>query len=272
MHRGYGCRMRVVSVPYFIGQKMSGFVVPDPDVVLEPALPGDPDADYPTSTTAGPGQLAQHRLVTLNRVLAAEVAGGGPCVVYAGDCLAAIGVLAGLQQKGIIPTLYWFDAHGDFNTWDTTPSGFLGGMPLAMLTGRGERTLVEGVGLAPLADDRVVLVDGRDLDPGEREAVAESSMRVCPVGEVATGEPSSGPLYVHVDVDVVDPRDLPAVNYPAGDGPGLEAVAAAVRRLAATGRVVAVSISSWNPALPGSGRAAVATRRITEVFLPARLT
>jgi len=72
---------------------------------------------------------------------------------------------------------------------------------------------------------------------------------------------------VHVDVDVVDPSDLPAINYPAPDGPSLQAVRAAAGRLTGTGRVVGVSVSSWNPALPGAGRAAAATRRIVEEFL-----
>ena len=61
----------------------------------------------------------------------------------------------------------WLVSHGDFNTWETTPSGFLGGMPLAMLTGRGDQRMLEAVGLDPLADNQVWLSDARDLDPGD---------------------------------------------------------------------------------------------------------
>jgi arginase len=71
-------------------------------------------------------------------------------VSIAGDCVATMGVLAGLHDAGITPTLIWFDAHGDFNTWETTPSGFLGGMPLAMIVGRGEQTMPHGWAGDPL--------------------------------------------------------------------------------------------------------------------------
>lgn len=212
-----------------------------------------------------PSGSPQERMAVLYRSLADrlgfldQTAGGMP-VVVAGDCVSAIGVLAGLQRRTVHPTLYFFDAHGDFHTWETTPSRFIGGMPLAMLTGRGEQTIVDGAGLDPLPDDRVVLVDARDLDPGE--PVGESAVTVVSVDDVARGEPAAGPIHVHVDVDVVDPTDMPAVNYPAPGGPSLEAVETAVRRLAATGRVVAASFSSWNPRLAGASVAAAATARL----------
>src|SRR5512136_997268 len=76
-------------------------------------------------------------------------------VSLAGDCCTPLGVLAGLQQAGLVPVLLWLDAHGDFNTWETTPSGFLGGMPLAMLVGRGDQTMAQAVGLRPLPESRV---------------------------------------------------------------------------------------------------------------------
>jgi len=244
---------------------MQDFVAPQPATVLTPTLPGD--TDYATARTSGPDVIAQLRMAVLYEHVAAAISQRAPTVVYAGDCLAVIGVLAGLQRKGIDATLYWFDAHGDFHTWDTTPSCFLGGMPLAMLTGRGEQTIVEHVGLTPIADERVVLVDARDLDDHEDAAVQQSRMTVTTVGHVAKNPPAAGPIYVHVDVDVVDPHDLPAVNYPAPHGPSAREVRDAVSRLAATGRVVAASVSSWNPALPGADKAAAATRSIMDVFL-----
>jgi arginase len=176
-------------------------------------------------------------------------------------------VLAGLERRKVAATLVFFDAHGDFNTWQTTPSGFIGGMPLAMLTGRGEQTIVRGAGLTPLGDERVVLVDGRDLDPGEDTALAESGVRVESMGSIADSIPD-GPLYVHVDADVVDPNEMPAMNYPAPGGPSLASVVEAVAALHATRRVVAFSISSWNPALPGADVAAAATLQIAAPFIP----
>jgi arginase len=140
-------------------------------------------------------------------------------------------------------------------------------MPLAMLTGRGEQTVVEAAGLTPVPDERVFLVDGRDLDPGEGSAVAASGMVHVPVDQVVKRIPSSGPLYVHVDGDVVDPAEMPAMNYPAPGGPSLNGVRMAIDDLAGTGRVVAFSVSSWNPARPGADVAAAAMRQLAESFL-----
>ncbi len=257
--------MQVVAVPYFIGRYMGGFAVPEPAITLTPDL-GDETLEYDTSHAEGPNGPAQRRMAVLYDELAGVVAGGDRSLVYAGDCLSVIGVLAGLQRTGIEPTLYWFDAHGDFHTWETTSSNFLGGMPLAMLSGRGEQTIVEATGLRPLSDDRIILVDARDLDRNEETAVAASGLNVMSVDDVASMTPPPGPIYVHVDVDVVDPSDLPAINYPAPGGPSAEAVRGTVASLAATGRVVAASVSSWNPALPNAERAAAVTRSIMGVF------
>ena len=242
----------IIKVPFFMGEQMHGFEVPEPFVELKPELPsGSP----------------QDRMAHLYRELGNQVAGRDAPVVYAGDCVVTIGVLAGLQRKGINPTLVFFDAHGDFNTSDTTPSGFLGGMPVAMLTGRGEQTIVAGAGLEPLNDERVVHVGARDLDPGEDKALAESGIVCVSVDQLAHHDLPPGSLYVHVDVDVVDPEELPAVNYPAPGGPSLHDTRAALIRLAATGRVVAFSVSSWNPALPGADRAAAGTQQLAAPFL-----
>ncbi len=239
--------MPTISVPWFMGERLEGFAVPDPDVLIDPPLP-----------EAGPTE----RMGILNRHLADAIAADEAPVVWAGDCVAICGGLAGLQRRGIDPVLVFFDAHGDFHTWETSQSGFIGGMPLAMVVGRGEQTVVAGAGAAVIPEADAVLVDGRDLDPGEDEAVAGSKLTLLRAGDVPSWEPPDRPLYVHVDVDVVDPADMPAVNYPAPGGPSLADVEAALAALARTGRVAAVSFSCWNPALPGAERAAAATARL----------
>lgn len=205
-----------------------------------------------------PGEK-QARMVALHRPLAGLMAGaigaGMRPVSLAGDCCTTIGVLAGLQQAGLAPTLIWFDAHGDFNTWETTPSGFLGGMPLAMAVGLGEQTLLEGVRLRPLPPHQVILSDGRDLDPGERVLVAQSGITHLPdVRQLLNHPLPDGPLYVHFDTDIVNPAEMPAMNYPAPGGPSGETMREVFRHLAATGRVAAVSLSVWNPDLPNAHR------------------
>lgn len=217
------------------------------DVVLDPVLPSGSQ---------------QTRMAALYGTLAARVAETPRPTVVAGDCVAAIGVLGGLQRSGTRASILFFDAHGDFHTWDTTQSEFIGGMPLAMLTGRGEQTIVDGAGLIALDDDRAWLIDGRDLDPGEDAAVARSGVRHMSVAAVAEGQLPAGPIHLHVDLDVVDPADMPAMNYPAPDGPDLAEVAAAVEAVVASNRLVAASFSTWNPELDGATHAAVAAEQL----------
>lgn len=240
--------------PYFIGRA---------EPALMPLVQGDwavNQPDLPSELPARPSaESAQRQMIALFRPLAGWVAQtavqGQRPVSVAGDCCAALGVMTGLQQAGRQPTLIWFDAHGDFNDWDTSPSGFLGGMPLAMLAGRGEQTMVAGLGLTPIPEDRIILTDARDLDPGERAAVEASAVTHLPNVEQLLDYPlPDGPLYVHFDVDVVDVAELPAVSYPAPGGPSAAALRRVFRYLAQTGRVTAVSVSTWNPALDGNGR------------------
>jgi arginase len=171
-------------------------------------------------------------------------------VSIAGDCCTAIGVLAGLQYAGINPSLIWFDAHGDFNTWETTPSGFLGGMPLAMIVGKGDQSMPEAVNLSALPENQVILTDARDLDPGERKLVKESALVHLTNVEAMLKHPLfAGPIYVHFDTDVVSLRESPAHNYPAQGGPSSSVMQSVFSRLAQSEQVIAVSISSWNPKL-----------------------
>jgi arginase len=214
----------------------------------------------------------QLRLVELYRPLAQQVATAlsnqQRPVSIAGDCCTSLAVLAGLQQAGIQPTLIWLDAHGDFNTWETTPSGFLGGMPLAMLVGRGEQTIVDGLGLTPLPEERIILTDGRDLDPEEAVAVTDSAVQhVRDMADLLTGRLPDGPLYVHFDTDLLDPADAPAMNYPTPGGPSLTMLRQVFRRLAETGQVVAISVSTWNPALDTDGRSRAVVLSLLETLL-----
>lgn len=171
-------------------------------------------------------------------------------VSIAGDCCTAIGLLAGLQRAGVRPALIWFDAHGDFNTPETTPSGFLGGMPLAMITGRGDLGMPAAVGLEPVAEKQIILTDGRDLDPAEKELLAFSEvLHLVNPADLLHHPLPAGPLYIHFDVDVVSLVESPAQNYPAAGGPSTDLLRTVFQRLARTRRIVAVSMATWNPAL-----------------------
>jgi arginase len=239
-------KSQFILTPYYLDQPLPTLeesAEPDWQINHQPL----PEADVQSRMSVLHGTLA-------HQVTAALAADHLP-VSIAGDCCATIGVMAGLQRGGIKPLLIWFDAHGDFNTWETTPSNFLGGMPLAMLAGLGEQTMLQALDLHPVAQERIVLTDGRDLDPGEQELIAGSEV-------VHLGDPlqlldyplGERPLYIHFDTDIINPLDVPAVNYVATGGPRAMALAQVFRHLAQTEQIVAVSLSTWNPKLDADGR------------------
>jgi arginase len=243
---------RMLFVPYFIGARTRDGARLAPADVVEPALPeGSP----------------QERLGVLYKELARCVRAIEDARVQAGDCTASIGVVAGLQARGVDPAVVWLDAHGDFNTWETTPSGFLGGMPLAMLAGLGEQTIVEAAGQRPIASNRLLLVGARDLDPGEEANLERARVRQVAVEELTPAALPEGALYLHLDTDVVRLEEMPAVNYPAPGGPGADAVRAALEAVVATGRVAAISYTGWDPNLPGAELSAATARRMLQGLL-----
>lgn len=195
------------------------------------------------------------RIGDVHEALAGAVAAAGRAVASVGaDCCQSIAVMAGLRRAGIDPVLVWLDAHGDFNTWDTSPSGFVGGMPLAMLTGRGDQRLLERLALSPVTDTDVFLCDARDLDPGERAALEASRVtRISHVDDLVARLPLERPLYVHLDMDVIDAAEAPAMLYPVAGGPGVGALTRAAAALRATGRIAAVSVTTWDLESDGDG-------------------
>jgi arginase len=188
---------------------------------------------------------AVHRPLA-NKVEAALKTGKRP-ISIAGDCCATVPVMAGLQRAGITPTFLWLDSHGDFNTWETTPSGFLGGMPLAMIAGLGELRMNQAVGLEPIPAEKIILADGRDLDEGEKELVEESDIPHIKDFSSLKKYPFEGPVYLHFDCDVVHLDDVSAVKYPAKGGPRAEEVADVFKHLRNSLELVAISatIGSW---------------------------
>ena len=104
--------------------------------------------------------------------------------MLSGDCPTARASVAALQRRHRDLAVLSLDAHGDFNTPAISTSGYLGGMALAMLTGRTPGLFDDTLGLRPVPDTSVVLADARDLDPAERDALTTSHVRrVPPTGD-----------------------------------------------------------------------------------------
>jgi arginase len=164
-------------------------------------------------------------------------------LVLSGGCLASVGVLTGLQRSGSRTAAVWIDAHGDFNTPGTTRTGYWDGMALATVCGLSLPEVREGIGFQPLGLDCVVHLAGRDFDPLEIESARRLGLTMIPPDRIATAEPpqDAGQLYLHVDVDGLDPRDAPAAGYPVPGGPLLEDV---LRCLAALPAPSAMTLSA----------------------------
>ncbi|GAB3679098.1 hypothetical protein GCM10027589_49350 [Actinocorallia lasiicapitis] len=182
---------------------------------------------------------------TVADVVAAAVKEGEVPYVYSGDCTTSFGTVAGLQRAGIDPSVVWFDAHGDVHTPATTLSGYLGGMPLRLLTGANPEVIADLLGLRPVPEHRITLVDARDLDAPEAEYLAGSAITRCEIGDLVVPD---GPIYLHLDFDVIDSDQLPGLLFPAPGGPSLKKVAKAVRKVLDSGRVVAFGgACTWSP-------------------------
>jgi arginase len=237
---------QMILTPFFLDEPL-----PELEILAAP--------DWIINKPLLPHGEKQQRLSVLHKPLAdftqQIVLNGKQPISIAGDCCAAIGMLAGLQRAGRDPTLIWFDAHGDFNTWETTPSGFLGGMPLAMMVGRGEQTMLKAHELTPLAEDRVILTDARDLDPGEKQLIEGSDIIHLPdVKKLLDARLPDGPLYIHIDMDIINSANAPAMNYLAAGGPSAEELQTVLKHLRRTEKIAAVSVSTWNPKLDEDGQ------------------
>src|SRR5207248_10008289 len=120
------------------------------------------------------------------------------------DCTTALGTVAGLQRAGIDPAVVWLDAHGDVQTLETTTSGYLGGLALRLLLGYRPELIASRLGLRPVPEQNVVLAGARDLDPPEVAYLETSGIRRAEVTGLDPAIAADGPLYLHIDLDVID--------------------------------------------------------------------
>lgn len=158
-------------------------------------------------------------------------------------CPSMPGLVAGLQHSSpngqpIRVGMLWLDAHPDFNTPETTRSGSLGGMPVAVATGRAlTRMRLDAHLDPPLADTQVVMAAVRLTDPLEQELLDGSGIAQVSVNDVRTMSPAvfaqldrlsltTDKIYIHIDMDVLDPREVMHHQNKVPDGPSSEQLAA----------------------------------------------
>jgi arginase len=239
----------VLGIPFNVGWKgegideapqalrAAGLVQQLRSVGLEVRDLGDVECRLPERDWSNPKLLNPAQVIALCKEIAPRVA---ECVrsglfplILGGEDGILMGIVAGLQQalnKRI--GLIYLDAHGDFNTPETTPSGLIGGMNVAMVAGHGPEELTTiFVDKPQLPEEAIVLFGTRDLDPAEKLALENSKVTVLSmdhIKKVGAGEamrkalkilkPNVDTVYLHMDVDVLGPEDMSALILPVADG------------------------------------------------------
>jgi arginase len=205
--------------------------------VEEVALTSDEQAEY------GGWKRLAYALGHLSETVARNEREGYFNVGLLGTCPSLPGMAAGLQHSGpgreaLRIGLLWLDAHADFNTPETTRSGSLGGMPVAVATGRCLTRLRLDAGLdPPLAERHIVMGGVRLNDPLEQQALDDSLIEQLSVDDLRTLSPAvirqldrlsalTDKIYVHIDMDVLDPREVMGHGNKVPNGPSSEQLAA----------------------------------------------
>ena len=186
------------------------------------------------------------------------VARGERPIILSGNCNSSTGTVSGIGATNI--GVIWLDAHPDLETPETTASGFFDGQALSMLTGRCWRQIADTVpGFAPVADERVIVVGGRDASNAEQRRL--ESMAWIREGMLGDTKPldvlAAGVrrVYLHIDLDVHGAESLRANGYASAGGPTAEQVRAFVREVAARFDIAAAAITAFDPAADVDGRA-----------------
>lgn len=277
-------RVTLVSVPYDLGRADVGSGR-GPAAYLkagaaEALRARGHDVDVVTVRRSAPFETELQAVLDVDDAIADAVADavadGSLPLILAGNCNAALGARAGLQRQsggnggaGLV----WLDAHGDFNTPTTSESGYLDGMPLAMLCGRAHReTVTQVLGSTPIDEARVVHAGGRDFDRDEAAALQSSGIRMVSGAELRRHGPAgalepaladlaasirretpggamtgSPQIHLHLDLDVLDPDAAPGVTFPVPGGLSAAQLLEAIELVQARFSLAALTVASFTP-------------------------
>ncbi len=200
------------------------------------------------------------------------IAEGAFPVLLSGSCFAGLGMVAAMDESS--PGVVWFDAHGDFNTPESTVDGYFDGMPLAILTGGAWRTIVSQGEVRTVPESSVVLAGARDFDPLEQLRLDSSAVRHLPPAEidaddavaraVNAAQPSPTGVYLHLDLDVLDSDEARVNIYSVSAGLSAGRLETQVRSLLDACPVRAVSLTAYDPEVDSDGRVPPIAMRLLE--------
>ena len=203
-------------------------------------------------------------------------------LILSGNCGATVGVIAGARtdRLGVI----WFDAHGEFNTPETTTTGFLDGMGLAIATGQCWKKLALSIpGFRPLPGANILHIGGRDFDSGEREmleqtgaavldaaSVEQTGMRAAMDSAIPAFLRNVGETHIHIDLDALDPKETPANGWLTEGGLNVEDVSEAIQSIQENLKITSATIASFDPHYDTHGKTLQASfKLIKQVLGPA---
>ena len=184
-------------------------------------------------------------------------------LILGGDHSIALGSISGVakvhQPLGVI----WVDAHGDFNTEETTPSGNVHGMILAALAGLGDKHLTHIGGWGPKLDkNRIVIIGARNLDPGEQDLLRANHIHVFTMSDIdrrgisaimqqaiEIAGTNNAPIHLSLDMDSLDPNEAPGVGTPVRGGLSYREAHFAMEMISDCGRMVSMDVVEVNSIL-----------------------
>ncbi len=257
--------LRLIQVPYHLGREGVGLGA-GPERLADALA-----VDAEVVTVERPGEFRNEIAASFDviRALAASVrevvADGAFPVVVAGNCSSALGTVAGLgfENLGVV----WFDAHGDFHTPETSESGFFDGMALAMLTGSGwhaARATVDG--LRPVPEGSVLLVGARDFDAGEDDRLRDSEVGLTGREGLETHldrlRERTGDVYVHVDLDALDPAEGRVNWWSAPGGLSTRDVESAIDEIGRRFTIRGAALTAYDPRCDPEGKVPAAAASI----------
>ncbi|MBD3414057.1 MAG: hypothetical protein GF421_06480 [Candidatus Aminicenantes bacterium] len=179
-----------------------------------------------------------------------------------GNCNSLSGMLAGLQNSGktkkpISVGLVWMDAHGDFNTPETTLSGWLGGMPVAVAAGKCLHRLRKQAGLdPPISTQNIIMLGLRDLDPLEQQLINDSSITAFSTKQILKDNQrimesliqlsnQVKMIYIHIDLDILDAEYIPGHHFEVSEGLSPKRLSEIIRMMVKFEKVKALGIASF---------------------------
>jgi arginase len=230
---------------------IGNIVIPQPESQAE----GNPRLKYLDPIVHASEELA--------RIVTTSLQEGEFPLILGGDHSIALGSISGVARIHKPLGVIWLDAHPDFNTGETSPSGNIHGMILAALAGLGAKQLTDVGGWSPKLDPaHIVIVGARDIDVDERNALRKHSIHVFTMSDIdrngisdvmrqanAIAGQNNNPIHLSLDMDALDPREAPGVGTPVRGGLSYREAHLAMEMIADTQRLVSMDVVEVNAIL-----------------------